>query len=328
MLDRRKLLKAGLSAPALLPVLLPDAARATTLDELVLHGPPAGPSITLAHAVARGALSDIARKVSFRAWRNPDEMRAGITSGTMGLVVMPTVVAANLYNRGIGLRLVNVMTNGLLHVVAGDASLTSFAALKGKRIALPFRNDTPDTVFNRIARFHGVDATKDMQLEASATPIEAIQLLLAGRIDAALVPEPAASAAIVRGKMSGKTVVRVIDVQAEWQKLAGKDAHLPQAGLAATAPFLEKHAGLLPRVQAILESVTKEVNEAPARAAGSAASALELPFPILEMSIPFSNLVAIPARAARKSLEDMFRMQADVDMNLIGGKLPDEGLYL
>lgn len=32
--------------------LLPGTARAATIDRLALHGPPAGPSVTLAHAVA------------------------------------------------------------------------------------------------------------------------------------------------------------------------------------------------------------------------------------------------------------------------------------
>ncbi|WP_166443704.1 ABC transporter substrate-binding protein [Rhabdaerophilum calidifontis] len=303
-------------------------ARAAPLAELVLHGPPAGASITLAHAAATGALAGIADKVSFKPWRNPDEMRAGLTSGTMQLVVMPTLSAANLFNRGLGVRLVNVMTNGLLYIVAADPAIRSFAALKGKRVALPFRNDTPEFVFNRLMREHGFVAGRDLTLETTGTPIEAVQLLLAGRIDAALAPEPAGTAAMLRGAVAGKTIERVIDIQAEWRRLAGPAATLPQAGLAASRGFLERHADLLPAIQAALTKANAEVLAAPARAAGNAASALDLPWPVIEKSIPVSNLVTIPAREARPQLEAMFALNAEADPALIGGKMPPAEFYL
>lgn len=322
----RRHLIAGLGAMLASPALI-RSASAAPLAELVLHGPPAGPSITLAHVAATGAMRHIADKVSFRAWRNPDEMRAGVTSETMGLVVAPIIAAANMYNRGLGVRLVNVMTNGLLHIVSADATLTTLPALRGKRVALPFRNDSPEHVFNRLIKHHGMEKDRDLMLDTTGTPIEAIQLLLAGRIDAALVPEPAASAAIVRGMAAGKTIHRTLDVQAAWGQINGGDATLPQAGLAVTKAFAEKHADILAPVQAVLEKAVAEVNAAPARAAGNAAAGLELPFPVIERSIAFSNLCAIPARIARKSVESLFNLTAEMDAALIGGKLPDEGFY-
>ena len=45
---------------------------------LALYGPPAGPTITLAYAVALGALGGIAQDVTLTVWRNPDELRAGL----------------------------------------------------------------------------------------------------------------------------------------------------------------------------------------------------------------------------------------------------------
>lgn len=305
----------------------PRLSRAAPLRELVLHGPPAGPSITLAHAAATRALSAVADKASFRAWRNPDEMRAGLTSGTMQAVVMPTTTAANLYNRGFGLKLVNVMTNGLLHVVSSDASLTSFKALKGKRLAVPFRGDTPEFILNRILAHEGLVAGRDLTVDTTGTPIEAIQLVVAGRIDAALVPEPAASAAIVRAQVAGKTVQRVIDVQAAFRAIAGPQATVPQAGLAVTRALLDSRPDLVEALQLALEKTTRQVLEAPARAANSAASTLEMPWPVLEKSIAFSNLVAIRASVVRPQLETMFQTIATSDISLIGGKLPDAAFY-
>ena len=323
----RRTVIAGAGACALLPI-LPKQARSAPLREIVLSGPPAGPSITLAHAVATGALSFLADKITFRAWRDPDEMRAGLTSGTMPLVVMPTAAAANLYNRGLGIRLVNVMTHGLLYVIAADPSLTSFPSLKGRTLAVPFRNDTPEFLSNILLRSHGMEAGRDLRVSTTGSPIEAIQLLLSGRIDAALVPEPAATAAILRGKIMNRTIYRTIDVQDEWAKASGGPAVLPQAGLAVTDAFLAANRSLLPQLHAALAKATAEVNASPAVAAGNSAAYFELPLPVIQRAIPYSKLVAIAARDARIDLERMFTSAAGADLAMIGGRLPDEGFYL
>jgi NitT/TauT family transport system substrate-binding protein len=274
-------------------------------------------------------LREVADKVEFRAWRNPDEMRAGLASGTMQAGVVPTQVAANLFNRGLGVRLVNVMTDGLLYIVAGDPALTTIEALRGRRIAVPFRNDTPEFVFRRILKEKRMAAGSDLAVETTGTPIEAIQLLLAGRLDAALVPEPAATAAIVRGKLAGKTIVRVMDVQKLWGEMNGRDkATLPQAGLAVTADFYDKHPALVVRLNERLADAAAAVLAAPAVAAGNAAAVLELPWPIIEQSIPWSNLVCRRAVEARPALEAMFATIAEADASLLGGRLPSGEFYL
>jgi NitT/TauT family transport system substrate-binding protein len=335
-ISRRRALRLCGAAAAASPFVGLDAgswpgeaqAASRPLARLTLWGPPAGPSITLAHAVAERMLRDVADKVEFKAWRNPDEMRAGLTSGTMQAVVVPTQVAANLFNRGLGLRLVNVMTDGLLYIVANDPALTRVESLRGRKIAVPFRNDTPEFVFRRILKAKGM-TSGDLTVETTGTPIEAMQLLLAWRIEAALVPEPAATAAIVRGKLAGRTIARTMDIQKLWAEITGETrGTLPQAGLAVTAAFGTEHPRLVSRLHEGLARAAAAVVAAPAVAANHAAAALELPWPIIEQSIPWSNLVCRRASDARPALEAMFATIAEADASLLGGKLPAAEFYL
>ncbi|GAA4257399.1 hypothetical protein GCM10022293_51980 [Azospirillum formosense] len=78
----------------------PSRGGGAPLPQLTLWGPPAGPSITLVHAIASGLLPPVADKVVFKAWRTPDELRAGLTSGTMQTFVLPTQSAANRHCHG------------------------------------------------------------------------------------------------------------------------------------------------------------------------------------------------------------------------------------
>ncbi|MEP2760557.1 MAG: ABC transporter substrate-binding protein, partial [Hyphomicrobiales bacterium] len=126
-----------LAASAATP-LLPKSGLAAILETLSLFGPPAGPSVTLAHAVTSGLFGDIAKNATFKSWRNPDELRAGLTSGSIGLSVVPVQAAVNLYNRGFPIKLANIMTNGLLYIISDDPEIQNVQDLKGRSIAVPF----------------------------------------------------------------------------------------------------------------------------------------------------------------------------------------------
>lgn len=316
---------AALGASAAL-IAAPATLRAAPAARLALYGPPAGPTFTLAHAVKSGALADIAEDVSLTVWRNPDELRAGLTSGAIDLSVVPAQAAANLYNRGMGIRLVNVMTNGLLYVMAKEGAVEgSLEGLAGKSLAVPFPNDTPDFVIRALLEREGL--TDQVTLSTPATPMEAAQMLLAGRVDAAVLAEPVATVATMRAKQAGESLARVVDLQVAWGAVTGLGPIVPQAGLAVTKGFAEAHGDLIEPLHAALVASTGEVLANPQVAAEAAAEALEMPAPMLAASIPNCNLTATKATEARKPLEAMFNLMQSGNADILGGKLPDDGFY-
>jgi NitT/TauT family transport system substrate-binding protein len=330
VLARRNILKGGasLGGAFALSAFAPSLARAAPIDQLEIWGPPAGPSITVLHAIATGKFDAAVRKPSLRVWRQVDEVRAGLTSKNLDIGIMPVPVAANLYTRGQGVRLVNVMTNGILYVMSTDASLTSLEALRGRKLATLFPNELPSLLLERLFRHAGIDAAKELEQVPTATPLEAMQLLVLGRVDAALIPEPAASAAIVKGTLAGKTVHRVIDLQVLWGKMTGQHKIVPQAGLVVTDRFREANAPVLKAIQTGLEAAAADATAHPARAANNAAGPLQMPWPVIEKSIPYCNLVATPARDVRPAIEAVLQAMADVNPGYIGGRLPDSAFYL
>jgi len=317
------LLGCGVAAPALM-----SAAWAGGIDGLEFFGPPAGPSVTVAHAVARGLFDPVADNASMRAWRTPDELRAGLTSRTIRLSVVPVQAAANLYNRGFPIRLANVMTDGLLYVAASGGGIAAIPDLAGRRVAVPFKGDTPELLFKRLLAHHGLDPSADLRISLAASPIEAMQLLLAGRVDAALTAEPATTAAILRGRTGGRDIRRAIDLQAAWGAMTGAAPVVPQAGLAVTGDFLQSHGEAMPAILEALATATAGVLADPAAAGSDGAAMLGLPAPLLAASVPHCNLVARPAARARADVERMLSAMTGDEMAAIGGRLPDAGFYL
>lgn len=279
----------------------------------------------LAHAIAAGMLAELAPEVTLSTWRTPDELRAGLTSGTIDLSVMPVQVAANLYNRGMGVGLVNSMTDGLLHVVAEEGSVADLAGLQGKRLAVPFVNDTPDFVLRALLDAQGL--SEAVQQVPVGSPIEAAQMLLAGQIDAALLSEPASTVAIMRGIPSGRHLARVIDLQEEWgrqtggarccRRRAGRDAGVP-GPRPRTAAAVAGSAGARHRRGAGRSGPRRLGRDRGARDAGAGAGAVD---PAFAAGHPPGQ--PGPPRRRTDAVADGQGRSA-----IIGGQLPDDGFYL
>lgn len=150
------------------------------------------------------------------------------------------------------------MTDGLVYVVSPDPALTTIASLKGKRLALPFRNDTPDILMQRLMQEAGM-AAADVEVVAAANPIEAVQLLLTGRADAGILPEPAGAMAEMRAAQEGRAMHRTIDMQAEWAKITGLGPSIPQAGLGVTQAFIDAAPEAAAALQAALVATLPQV---------------------------------------------------------------------
>lgn len=324
MLTRRSFL-ASASAVSAGVLFAPAILRAQ--EPLVLWGPTATPSILLAHAAASGDLDQIAPGATFSAWRTPDELRAGISSGSILASLVPSYVAANFYNRGLGLRLANIQTFGLLTVVSTDPDLTDIAGLAGKTVGLAFRNDMPDYVLRALLENAGLSPETDLTLEYTATPAEAVQLLLSGRVETILITEPATTAALARGPEAGKDLRRAIDITQAWTAISGK-AIIPQAGLAITNGLVERiGAEGVEVLQVAVENALEAVLADPDSAAQLVAETFGTPAPIIARAIPNSNLAAARASTIKQEIADFYDVLAAANPDIIGGKQPDDGFY-
>lgn len=301
------------------------------LEKLTLAGPFAAVSDPLIRMVKSGALNDVAKEVEFVVWKNPDQMRALALKGDVDFIATPTNVAANLYNRGADIRLLNVSIWGVLWMVSRDDSLKTIADFKGKEIAMPFRADMPDIIFSKLAEASGLDPKKDFKLRYVANPLDAMQLLIMRRVDHALLAEPAVSMALRKTqafpmKIIAPDLFRSADLQEEWGKLLKREARIPQAGMAVINKDLDKQ--VIQRFAEEYKKATQWCLENPDEAGKIVAEKIELLTPeAVSDSIKVSQFNDVSAQNARKNLEYFFTVLHSKTPALIGGKLPDDGFY-
>ena len=119
----------------------------------------------------------------------------------------PNNVGVNLRNQGQKVGMVNILTNGITQLVCKGSAIASPQDLVGKKILVPFKNDMPDIVLQALLKKLKIDAHK-VGITYTATPPEAVGLFLSKDYHAAILPEPMASASILKGKTMGVNVVR------------------------------------------------------------------------------------------------------------------------
>ena len=327
-LSRRQAL-AWLAAPL---AAAPALGVAALLPQLTLAGPPAIVSAPLIHMAETNALQGVAQRTVFTSWRDPDQLRMMAMGGKADVLAMPSNVAANLFNRGAGVTLLNISTWGALWVVTRDAQRKALADFKGEEIAVPFRGDMPDIVLQLLAAKQGLDPLRDFRIRYVPTPMEAMQLLITRRVSHALLSEPAVSLALRKTQsfpvgLIAPELHRGADMQQEWGRLYQRPARLPQAGIAAVGALRAQPEALAAVTRAYAQSLAWCRDNA-MECGRMMARYIDLLTPeAVADAIAVSQMDAVPLPQAREELEFFFGQLMARNPGLLGGKLPPAAFY-
>jgi NitT/TauT family transport system substrate-binding protein len=286
----------------------------------------------LQHIAENNGLAQLADSVDFIPWRDPDELRLLAIEGRADVLGAPVNVAANLYNRGVPLRLVNVSAWGMLWLVSRRPGPKTLADFRGEEIAMPFRGDMPDIVFGLVARALDLDPRRDFRLRYVASPLDAMQLLVSGRIEHALLAEPAVSMALRKTRSFPMSAIapelhRSVDMQQEWGRVLRRPPRIAQAGIAVLGPLREDAAAVAAIARAYAAALAQCKAQALSCGEMVARRNERLSAEAVADSLAASPMEAVGARRARGDIELLLRELLAANPALVGGRLPDDGFY-
>lgn len=304
-----------------------EAPAAEPVTQLKMQAPAAPPSMLIAHLAGQERLTSLVPEVEFQAFQNLDQLRADMVKGEVQVAAVPTYVAANLYNKGLPVKLLNVTVWGHLSVLTADPDIQGWEDLKGKTVYIPFKNDSPDLIFRTVARLAGVPE-EEMDLQYVSAAPEALQMLMAGKADAAVLPEPVATAAILQGKQNNIPVRELFELRQEWGRVTGREPYIPQIGTIAVTDLIEAHPAVIAAIQEGLQESVQWIQENPAEAAALGEQYLSgLKAPVIQSSLDRTPFRFVTAADAREEVEFYFTKLAELNPEIIGGRLPDDGFY-
>lgn len=256
--------------------------------------------------------------------KTPEQIMAKIIAGEADVAAVPTNTAAILYNKGVAVRLAAITNWGVTYLVGPRGAISSWRDLRGREVALTGRGATPDILFRHFAKVNGLDPDKDLRIQYFASAVELAQLLAAGRVAFAVLPEPWVTEAL---RLEPALEV-LLDFQAEWRRLEKSRESYPQSCLVVRTRFAGEHpqavAALLK--QAALSS--EWVNANPREAGRLAQEHVQIPAETAAAAIPRCNLRFSEAGKVANEVDAYLRKLFAIDPQSVGGKIPDVGFYL
>lgn len=194
-------------------------------------------------------------RVSYKVFSTGLELSAAMKAGDVDMAIACLGPILVIVDKGYDIRLVEMLHNHGYSLVARPG-ISSIDDLKGATISTTGPGSPVWLLLNLINDRYGLNATiKRMK------PQIAINALIAGEIDAAVLPEHYATLAVEKGAK------RILTSQDIWPDMPG-------SGLVVTADFLKRHPDIVHKVAAALRRATEFINEHPDEAAAIVAKYL------------------------------------------------------
>ncbi len=251
------------------------------------------------------------------------ELVAGLSNGEIDIATTASNVAVNLYNKTDGgVKIIAVGTLGVLHILEGNGgtSINSMADLAGKTLYAAGQGANPEYVLRYLLKENGLEDVEVVFADASEISVK----LLSGEIECAMLPVPAATAAIAKGE--GK-VRQAIDLTEAWDALRN-GSQLIMTAVVARTEFVEAHPdkveAFLTDYEASIRYVKDNVDAASELVAGYNITPSA---GIAKQAIPQCHLVFISGADMVASISDYYSVLYSIDPASVGGTLPDADIY-
>ncbi len=261
----------------------------------------------------------------FEICNEPALVKAMIIQGKPEFAVVPTTMAALLFVMGQDYRLAAIPVWGTLYLFGSDTSVHSWDDLKGKKISLMGKGNTPDVLFRYLAEANGLRPDTDFIPDYSFPGhIELANAITSGVTDLGVISEPMVSLA----QKNNPAVMPLMDLNREWDKHFGDSIPLAQTALLVKGSFADDHPELVAEYLKKLEESENWVNASPEAAAQLISKYGILPDPSVALtSIPRCNIKFAAASKEKDGIQEYLKVFFNFNPLIIGGKLPDEAFY-
>lgn len=266
--------------------------------------------------------------LDFTLWRNPEQLRAMVLSEQVDIAAMPSNVAANFYNQGHHVTLMNISIWNILSIVSRDPHLNTLAQLKGQEIVVPFKNDMPAILMKTLLHHQLGNEAYQVKIRYSHSVMDAAQLLLSGQVQHAVLVEPMSALVIHQNQqVGGAPLKRSLNISALWRDSFPLNPALPQAGLVANTS-INKNTALLGIInQAYQQAASWCQQDAVACAEIVTKKLPQMPKAALVDAIKSTSLNVVDAHDARNELEGFYQLLLGTEPAKIGHQLPPAGFY-
>ncbi len=288
-------------------VVIPTGVPALSIIRMAYEKPGIHPGIT----------------VEYEITESTDVLSSRLVSGEADIAVIPTNLAAQLYNKGVKYYIAAPSVWGIFYMVATD-QLAGWEALKGREIHTIGLGLTSDILTRYILSIHGVDPDKDVTMTYLTGAAELAPNFISGKSTLSIMPEPMLSTVMAK---KPETVI-VLDFQKEWAEATGLSGGYPQAALVIKKDTADKYPEFTDKFIAEYKESIEWLYTEPQKAGVYAAELKTgIAAEIVPVALPRMNIVFKTAAEAKGAVNEYLGVIFESSPEMIGGKLPGDDIY-
>lgn len=299
-----------------------SSAAKTTVRVAGLKGPT---GLSMVKLMSDNDAGSAKENYEFSLVASPDEIIAKLSSGEADIAAAPTNLAATLYNKTSGgVQLAAVTTLGVLYLLtAGDAQIDSVADLKGKTLYATGQAATPEYAIDYILRQNGLTPGKDVTVEYKGEHAELASLMIAGKADIAVLPEPFVTQVLVKNS-SAKIA---LDLTKEWQQAAGDKSVLTMGCLIVRKAFAQQNKAALDTFLDEYQASAEYANSNVEQTAQLSEKYGIMDAAVAQKAIPNCGITYMDGVEMKGKIPDFLNVLFEADPKSVGGKLPADDFY-
>lgn len=252
---------------------------------------------------------------------DPSAIVSAFTAGDVDIAMIPSNLAATLYNKTEGnVSVIDINTLGVLYCVTGDESITSIEDLAGKTILSTGQGATPEYAIEYLCEQKGVT---DYTLEFHSEATEIAALLKEDPSLIAILPQPFATAAQLQNDQLHEAFA-LTDV---WSSVTS-DSQLITGVTIVNNDFLAENPAAVVLFELEHAQSVQEINADPASGAELCVNyGIVEKAPLAQKAIPKCAISAIVDDEMETILSGYLQTLYDANPQSVGGVLPGEEFY-
>lgn len=261
---------------------------------------------------------------SFDLYTAGDEIVPLIAKGEVDIALIPTNLAATLYQKTEGgVQVLDVNAGNVLYVVSHDETLTDLSGLKGKTVYMTGKGTSPDWTLQYLLKKAGMSES-DLTIEFKSEATEVVSALAQDAEAVGVLPQPFATVAM----MQDQEMSINFPLENAWKEYSPDGSGIATGVTVVRKAFAEEHPAAVAQFVLDHQASVQSAEEDPASAA-----ALIEEYGIVKAAVAqqvienFNPMVATTGEAMQTWVSGYLEMLYEIEPDAVGGKLPDEGFY-
>lgn len=284
----------------------------------VLDGPSA---ISFIQLIDKQSLVN-GKKVEIILKSEPQQIQALMMQNKLDFAILPTVMAANLYNKGLHFKIVSIPIWGTLYIMTNQNDSATYSHLNNKIIGVFGQGATPDILLQGFIKYHNL---QNLKINYNySTNHDIAQALQQKKINYAVVSEPLVSTLLSRDK--DMSIVSPLNCE-DFISNTNVDV-FAQTSFLVNEKFVKNNERRVVRL--VIDLYTKScdfVNEKPEQAAQLLVKhRIVSNIEVARLSLPLCNIRYSGAFAVEDEIMRYLNIFYEYNPKSIGGKIPNRNI--